>query len=193
MYDIFVAYDMFSISDIMREGDVYMEIGAHVGRFLDASKLLRNGCKYHLFEPGNWQYLKDKYSSNGYDISVYPEAVWTENRPMQYHKDSGMGQGNTLVSGVHPAVESVMAITLQQAMDKCGKAIRFLAINAEQAEYELLKLDAINNAEFITCEFHPGMSKISTVEFVNEFLPQFETLKLGRMGDPYNQWIGKRR
>jgi len=51
----------------------------------------------------------------------------------------------------------------------------------------------MDRVDFVTCEFHPGKSGISTLDFIREHLPGWETLKFGRAGEAYNQWLGRRR
>lgn len=190
---IFEAYDMFSIADVMRTGDVYMEIGAHKGRFLENSGLLRDDCKYLLYEPGPVKAeLGQKYVARK-NVIVLPEAIWSTEGEQPYHTDTSEGQGNTLASGVHTLGGCVRTITLEQAFLRHGiDTLRFLAINAEQAEYEILKSPAMARVDFVTVEFHPGKSGINTREFVREHLPRFETLKFGREGDAYNMWLARR-
>ena len=193
---IFEAYDMLSIEGVMRPGDVYMEIGAHKGRFLEASGLLRTDCRYVLFEP-NFLVSQDIVTSliaRGFPVTLTGAAIWSDMAYKDYHADSSEGQGNTLVAGVHPCICTVQAITLEQALDRDNIArVRFLAINAEQAEYEILKSPAMDRVDYVTVEFHPGKSGIDTKAFVAEHLPQFETLKFGREGDAYNQWLAKNK
>lgn len=190
----FEAYDMFSVEDVMREDDLYVEIGAHRGRFLTESKLLRAACRYRLYEPNPRERTLLDALFHGYDVVVYPEAVWGKPGSFAYFVDDHEGQGNTLVSGVHEARAPyrVPAITLAQVVDRHGP-IRFLAVNAEQAEYEILRSPAMARVDYVTVEFHPGKSGIDTKAILREVLPTFETLCFGREGDAYNQWVGRRK
>ena len=195
---IFEAYDMFSIEHVMHPNDVYFEIGAHRGKFLKASKLFRSGCRYFFYEPGDIRnelesFLK-KYRIPGAQVTICSEAIWSSEGEFDYYADVKEGQGNTLVEGVHPKNKKVKAITFERALARYEiNRVRFLAINAEQAEYEILKSSAMDRVDFVTCEFHPGKSGISTLDFIREHLPGWETLKFGRAGEAYNQWLGRRR
>lgn len=202
---IFEAYDMFAVADVMRPGDVYLEIGAHRGQFFKASGLLRHGCRYFFYEPGDvrdelvksLRQIADEVNAGqplGTEtiLDVYHEAIWSSAGSMTYHVDASEGQGNTLAIGVHTPNREVKVMTLEQVLWRHNiERVRFLAMNAEQAEYEILRSPAMDRVDFVTVEFHPGKSRIDTRAFVREHLPQFETLKFGREGDAYNQWLGR--
>src|SRR5258708_8035233 len=96
---IFEAWDMLAIEGIMRPGDVYVEIGAHRGRFFRESGVVmlnNNGpaCHYHLYEPSTdarkeLEEVADaaRRMMSCCPVHIYPEAIWTHDLGTVYYAD----------------------------------------------------------------------------------------------------------
>jgi hypothetical protein len=197
---IFEAYDMLTIEHLVRPGDVYVEIGAHRGQFFRQSGvlILQGGGTYHLYEPGPVRAELEETAAAAMrgrlgDVKVWPEAVWFHGDGMPYYAAGGEGQGNGLVApgGEIPMIDIVPTVTLETVVARAAGRVRFLAMNAEQAEYAILRSRSMAYIEYATVEFHPGKSGIDTKQFIRQYLPDWETLQFGREGEAYNQWLGR--
>ena len=195
------AFDLCYLEGILRPKDVYVEIGAHRARFLAESALLAPDKMYLLYEPSPAAaaYLRKKFE-HVVNVHVHQQAVSGDRTSAElfvdddYHK----GIGNTLFPGVLADAKAiaVSVVSLADVLESNQiDRIRLLAINAEQAEYEILRSPPVvlERVDYITCEFHPGKSGVDTLGFIEKHLPQFETLALLRCGEPYNIWLGRSR
>jgi len=190
------AHDLAYPVGVLRGGDVYMEIGAHEGKFLDKSKLLNAKNIYHLFEPlpEMARKLREKYRRHE-SVHVHELAVGPDNGKQAFYRTSSLVGSTMFGDGDEMEVQT---ITLARALEWYGNGpehrVRFLAINAECAEYHFLPGVDLRSVDYITIEFHPGKSKIDTKCWIERYLDhRFETIGFWRDGQPYNVWLGKNR
>jgi len=186
------AYDLCYPEGVLRGDDVYVEIGACRGKFLLKSELLNDLNTYHLIEP-----QKDLCAS------LHNRFPQPHVRIHNLAIDDRDGVGNFAVVKDAPESSSfyqngkdqtIETQTLETWMDRENiDHIRFLAMNCEQSEYDIIRHSGLVDVDFVAIEFHPGKSGIDTAGFLKYRLPNFETLAMFRQGEPYNVWLGKNR
>ena len=187
------AYDLAYPEGVLRGGDVYVEIGCHKGRFLEESGLFNPTNTYHLVEPqpSFIKALGKRYRHNS-NVNLHPVAIATQDGEAElWIVPGGCGSSLHYKERAEGSV-AVRTITLAMLMSWTGGA-RFLAVNAEGAEYSILHdRAALERVDYMAVEFHPGYSGFDTRKFVEANLAaQFETLAFLRDGDPYNIWVGR--
>ena len=192
------AHDLCYPEGVLRGGDVYLEIGACKGKFLEQSKLFNRHNTYHLCEPlpDMAAKLRAKFRRKE-NAHVHELAVSNDNGNQAFWRTANT-VGSTLFGGDGEPLD-VQTITLSRAIQWWGSgpehSIRLLAINAECAEYHILPgCPELAAVDWITVEFHPGKSQIDTRCFIERYLDfRFETAAFLRDGDPYNIWLGRNR
>jgi hypothetical protein len=186
------CHDLYCIPGILRPGDVYLEIGAFRGNFFAESGYLleQPEATFHLYEPMRLavELLRQRFPP---EVEIHDEAVWVREPVDFIWHDADQGQGNTLCMGIfQKSGQRVKTALPSTVMQRVGGKVRFLAMNAECAEYPILSDPAIRGVEFATVEFHPGKTGIDTVEFLRKNLAGWETMAFDRAGEPYNVWLG---
>jgi len=190
------VYDFLMFDGILRPNEIYVEIGAHRARFLRESGLLNVPAFFYLIEPNPeamaWLIQWRRACSNRHRIFLScvavasPPATATPIALQTPEADEGACQ---LTYRPDVPVENRVTVGCRPLADIIAgpERIRFLAINAEQAEYEILKSPSLARCDFVTVEFHPGKSGIDTREFFNEYLADtFRLVAFARDGEPYN-------
>jgi hypothetical protein len=194
--NILKGYDNFYPEGVMRPGDVYVEIGVSRAKFLTETGLLRDDCTYHLFEPTPFQMLDSRFCTP--NVHIHENLIWSTRRLLDFWiSPPGENQDSNGVV-VPPAgpcqTLKLYAITLQDAYRNYGipPRHRFLVLNCEGAEYEILKSPV--EADFVAVEFHEHKTEVHTASFLEEYmLKQYRTLRLHERGDGYTHWLGERR
>jgi FkbM family methyltransferase len=137
----------------LNKSSIVVDIGAHVG-VVSMSLAKRYGCKVIAFEPNpdNFARLLENIIANnlGSLITALPCAVTGDGRKVKIGTDTDNSGGNDIY-GDGVEVESV---TLAEIMDRAIGTVDLLKIDAEGAEYEILKDVDLSNIRAIRGEFH---------------------------------------
>ena len=122
----------------LNKSSIVVDIGAHVG-VVSMTLAKRYGCKVFAYEPNpdNFSRLIANIMANdlGDLITPFPVAVTGDGRCVKIGTSTDNSGGNDIY-GDGVEVESV---TLAQILDDVGGHIDLLKIDAEGAEYEILK------------------------------------------------------
>lgn len=177
--DIWLRQVYCAAQDI-REGDVVIDIGAHIGLFslFAASR----GARVLAFEPfpENYALLAENVAANGMEdrISAFNLAVWESREVIKLHRSHG-GTGSHSAFGSSTDAIPVKCTTLaaifeQHHIERC----RVLKIDAEGAEYPILytaPASILSRIEMISLEWHetadgehPSYEHLQLREFLEE-------------------------
>jgi len=132
-----------TLSALLRPGDVFVDVGAHVGFFsVLASSLVESSGKVYAFEanPDLVQKLKDNATAYPW-LTVVSQAVWSESGPVSFSdprqpEETGWGKLTAVRNEGH--VVTVQATSL----DDWHKSVEFTPIRA-------VKVDAEGSEEFV--------------------------------------------
>ncbi len=200
-------FDHLFIPHTLRPGDLFVELGAHQGRALEASRLVDvvSTAFFVLVEPtlDSQQVLRDKFPQP--NVVVDPRCVVGDDRTTvdffveteDRRERRGHGNGNSLTEAFTPqAVKiSVPSVSLRELLDhykaRFGVSrVRYLWLNIEGEELQALKTD-LSDVDYISCEFHPGKTGVVTEDFLSSQVKSHKTVQLARQGEPYNIWLGQ--
>jgi FkbM family methyltransferase len=143
------------------EGDIVIDIGAHVGIFAIYVAKRHPGVSVLAFEPDpvNYANLLANIAANGV-ANVVPHhlAVTRDGRPFTLDTPPGHtgGAGGYLTQHEGYARSTVDSITLDEIFDRYAVAhCKLLKIDCEGAEYEILTSTAVlDRVEWLSGEFH---------------------------------------
>jgi FkbM family methyltransferase len=167
------------------DGNVVLDIGAHVGVVSIYLAKEHPGITVHAFEPlpENYKRLVRNITANGVsNVVAHNEAVSEDGRDLVLVTDVKSNSGGASAFVVGPdAGESVTvpSVTLTEVFetyvaDRC----RLLKIDCEGAEYEILKDAPLERIDYIRGEFHTneeltrrGADPAALTERLGEALP----------------------
>lgn len=153
------------------ENAYILDCGAHIGLSVIYLKKLCPSARIIAFEPDqeNYSLLVKNISSHKLDnIDAKQEAVWIEDTNLQFIQNGnmesriGIGSDNTKI---------VSAVRLKNFL---GRAIDFLKLDIEGAEYKVIKdiADNLHNVNNLFIEFHGTFSQnndlLEILEIVNK-------------------------
>lgn len=176
--DIWLS-EVYWKGDDIREGDVVIDIGAHIGVFslFAASR----GARVYSFEPHpeNYQILLNNISINEMQDRIFPFnlAIWSSRASLDLHL-AGDRTGSHSMFGEAEECIRVQSITLREVFDNEGIAkCRLIKMDAEGAEYPILYTappDILARIERISLEYHdlsavqPNHQHLRLKEFLEE-------------------------
>jgi FkbM family methyltransferase len=172
MWEIRNDYDLDSIP--FEEGDVVVDIGAHVG-VVSIYLAKKYGVECYAYEPVKENYDRLLGNIEGNEVEeVYPKrlAVTGDGRDIKIQPTKGnSGGANIYGEGVE-----VPSTTLEQIMDSVGGKVKLLKIDCEGAEYEIIEAnpEVLKNVEYVRGEVHPmkGKSQQALIELIHKYVPK---------------------
>jgi len=134
------AYDDIRIP--IREMDVVVEFGAHIGAFaVRAARLAHHGQVFaYEASSNNYAQLAQNRQLNGLDnLFIENSAVSDRRGAMPYYRPADNGSLGSLVHESSSFMETVQAITFADIIAEHGiERIDFLKVDVEGAEYDIL-------------------------------------------------------
>jgi FkbM family methyltransferase len=137
------------------EGDVVIDCGAAQGLFYLALKDLK--IDYHGFEPSPVQFEDLSYNLKNKG-KLYNKALWNNsNEEIDFYINDWLNDSSVIEIKEFDEIIKVKTITLDEVIKKINKNIRFIKIEAEGAEPEVLYglNEQINKVHFISIDAGP--------------------------------------
>jgi len=170
------VYD-FDLADI-KDGDVIVDIGAHIGVFSCYAAVKYPNAKVFAFEPAAETFadLLKNTKPHG-NIVAYNLAV--SDKPeleLQYLPHMNYSSSACYSKDVAGAVkETVTCLTLDEIIDMVGD-IKFLKMDCEGAEWDIIpKCTKLNRVKYLSCELHTGLKNTDMAAFKAAIRPHFTT------------------
>lgn len=166
----------------LQDGDVVLDVGAHVGLFAMYVQKRWPGVKVYSFEPSsvNFARLERNFELNGMDCAALPMAITADGRDLVLSHNRNNTGGDTAFSKPNGhATEVVKSITLQRAMEVLDiDRVKLLKIDCEGAEHEVLRSFDLSRVDYLSGEFHEndglaqnGYTAASLYRYCREHLP----------------------
>lgn len=147
-YGVFEEELTYSLLRFLKRGDIFIDVGAHIGYFtLLASRLVGDSGQVIAFEPtprsrGILEY-NTKYRTN---VKIEPFAAWSRSDAVLNINDFGW-TFSAYNSAFNPRIaqnlvpEKIQArtVALDEYLARHGVVPSFVKIDAESAEFEILK------------------------------------------------------
>lgn len=146
-----------------QEGDVMLDIGAHVGLTSIYFAKLFPGLRIYAYEPvpPNFERLREHIELNG-TANVHPHqlAVTADGKPRDLVSTDWGSIGYTAFHAVPEGREThrVRSTTVSQILDRYGiERVKLMKLDCEGAEYEILgnSADWLHRVDAIRGEIHP--------------------------------------
>lgn len=133
------------ISRVLKPGDAFIDVGAHVGYFsVIAASIVGNNGEVHCFEPNRkvFELLKASIAFNELrNVHAHPVALWSKSGALVLitPRDSGFSYVRTNESRYNAPGDIVQAITLDQYASQSVKCqVKLIKLDVEGAEYHVL-------------------------------------------------------
>jgi FkbM family methyltransferase len=169
LWDIYVNRPYTRPPLSIRDGDVVVEVGAHVGCFTTWAAMQGPGVRVHSYEadPGNFSYLERNVRRNGLDrVRASHAAVGASDGETTLYLH-GRGHGGNSLYREHAGEGRAVTVPAKR-LDTVLKENRlervdFLKLDCEGAEYDILgaaSADTLARVRQIAMEHHrvPGRS-----------------------------------
>jgi FkbM family methyltransferase len=151
------------VGDEIKEGDVVVDIGAHIGVFSIFAATCAKGVRVYSYEPflQNFNLLKHNIALNRLDnIKPFSAAIASTREKRRLSVDTRDSVAHTLIPSGQHSIE-VDCLTLRDIfeandIEMCG----FLKMDCEGAEYEILfntPKEIFTRIERICVEYHPDV------------------------------------
>lgn len=156
----------------IRPGDVIVDIGAHVGVFSIYAAKKYPEAKILAFEPSptNFDRLRRNLEAAGVtNVTEHKLAVTADGRDIELSWERGNTGGTTALRKVNGhLVEEAKSCTLDDIFEGLER-IRFLKIDAEGMEHEILKsAQCLDRIDYLSGEFHTN----ATLEQQGHSIPE---------------------
>ncbi len=149
------------------DGDVVVDIGAHIGLVSIYLAQKYPQAKILAYEPlrANFEYLIRNLRLAGVkNIIAHPMAVTADGREVMLHGDPAINSGEGSIYRVASRtaeIERARSISVREVSEEAGGCIKLLKLDAEFAEYEILPALDLAKVEYLRGEFHRGMPDAS--------------------------------
>lgn len=158
-----LASDTYGLNRIeFQDGDVVLDIGAHVGTFALYVKKRWPGVQVYSIEPSsvNFERLERNFELNGLDCAALKTAVTADGRDLNLLHNRNNTGGDTAFSKPNGrATETVRSTTLTKLLDVLGvDRVKLLKIDCEGAEHEVLKGFDLSRVDYLSGEFHENQA-----------------------------------
>lgn len=137
-------YQTTIIKNILKQGDIAIDIGAHIGYYtLLFAKLVGPSGKVYSFEPEihNFKLLKQNIEANKFDnIHVYKKAVASKKsyRTLYIHR-TNTGDNRLFYSPGFSKKVSVETVSLDHFLGSKLKAVNFMKVDIQGFEFRALQ------------------------------------------------------
>ncbi len=151
----------------IREGDVVVDIGAHIGLVSIYLAKKYPQAKILAYEPlqANFEYLVRNLRLAGVkNVIAHPMAVTADGREVILHGDPAVNSGEGSIYRIASRtaeIEAARSISVGEVLEEAGGSIKLLKLDAEFAEYEILPALDLAKVEYLRGEFHRGMPNAS--------------------------------
>lgn len=148
----------------LREGDVFLDLGSHLGQELEV--LAPMGVEVHSFEPHPvlFNRLLENYKECP-NVKLNNLAAWNSNEEKHLffkRNKTEHSDGSTLIASknnINTSIKDlVKCVDIAEYIKNINKPIKVLKIDVEGAEYvileHLINEELIQDIEFIYCEDH---------------------------------------
>jgi FkbM family methyltransferase len=167
--------DCYGLNRIdFQNGDVILDIGAHIGLFAIYAALRFPQVLIHSYEPfpQNYELLEQNLERNGINtVRPYNQGVSSDGRLLEMVTNPENSGGSTCHSRTleYGRTTGIASTTLDQIFDSLGlDACKLLKIDCEGSEYETLwSTRSLSKVEYLSGEFHQNewlLSQGYTVE-----------------------------
>ncbi|MGE0289047.1 MAG: FkbM family methyltransferase [Bradyrhizobium sp.] len=157
------AERQYRLQDIpFADGDVAVDIGAHVGVVTCYLAKAHPGIRVIAVEPVRrlYDYLSANVVANGVAnrVKLYALAIGQDGGEVTLYGDLGLNSGGSSVYGRGgPAIEHAPSMALERCLDTYAPGrIRLLKIDCEGAEHEALTDAVLDRVDYLVGEFHDG-------------------------------------
>ena len=145
----------------LKEGDVVIDIGAHIGMFSIFYAKNNPGVTFYAYEPclNNYECLiKNLETNNITNIKAFNLAVTHDSRDVTINMSLDNTGSSSILTNNGNYTNTVKSVTLNDIFKEIGKdKIKILKIDCEFSEYDILyTLEEKNfkNIEYMMGEFH---------------------------------------
>jgi FkbM family methyltransferase len=168
------VYD-FDLADI-QNGDVIVDIGAHIGIFSCYAAAKYPNAKVYAFEPA-----AETFADLQKNVSAYPNItafnMGVSDKPeltLQYLPHMNYSTSAHYSKDVAGAVEeTVKCLTLDEIIEMVGD-IKFLKIDCEGAEWDVIpQCKQLGRVKYLSCELHTGLPCTDEAAFRAAIRPHF--------------------
>lgn len=170
------VYD-FDLAEIM-DGDVIVDIGAHIGIFACYAAAKYPNAKVYAFEPAKETFADLKKNTSAYpNITAFNFGVSDKSEiEIQYLPHMNYSTSGYYSKDVNGAVkEKVKCMSLDEIIDMVGN-IRFLKMDCEGAEWDIIpKCNQLERIKYLSCELHTGLPSTDMAAFKRAIKPHFTT------------------
>lgn len=135
----------------LKPGQTFFDVGTHFGYYsMLASRIVGNGGQVHGFEPtiGTYEIVHSNLKSKS-NVTLNNVAAWSEETTLKFtdygvqwsafNSLYGAKLENSMVAKMNPVSYDVKAISIDKYVDESGVRPDFIKIDAESAEYDILK------------------------------------------------------
>ena len=126
------VHDHHYFEGILRPGDVYVEAGAHEGRFLHASGLYDPRCTYHLIEPQ--ADLPQALWGSKPNVFIHPFVLAAESGDVTLYLRKKHTVGSTTVRSLTNWFRAKRVVRGVAWQDFYTEHVRFFAVNIEGSD-----------------------------------------------------------
>jgi FkbM family methyltransferase len=161
--------DCYGLSRIdFKDGDVVLDIGAHIGLFAIYAALRFPQVLIHAVEPfpDNYELLLQNLDRNGIEnVQAHHQAVSGDGRFLEMVTNRQNSGGSTCHSRTlcYRRQTGIPSTTLDQMFDSLGiDNCKLLKIDCEGSEYEILfSTGTLSRVEYLSGEFHQNEMLLS--------------------------------
>ena len=180
-WDKFGQYIMPKFHMRMGEKLFAVDIGSHIGGFIDRYKDNFDTIHYYEMNPVAFSKIEEKYSS--FDNLVgYNQAVsdYEGLADILYHPNDDAG--SLCISNDYEVsnqweekIGSVETITFETVLERVGGTIHYLKMDCETSEYSILMNQNLDNVYFIAMELHCQLGEKNWNDLLKYILKYFDT------------------
>jgi len=174
-----IRLDVYDFDRVdIKDGDVIVDIGAHIGIFACYAAAKYPNAKVYAFEPAKETFEDLKKNAAAYpNITAFNFGV--SDKPeieIQYLPHMNYSTSGYYSKDVNGAVkEKVKCMSLDEIIDMVGN-IRFLKVDCEGAEWDIIpKCKQLDRVEYLSCELHTGLPNTDMTAFKQAIKPHFTT------------------
>jgi len=180
-WDKFGQYLMPKFYNEVGEKLIAVDIGSHIGGFIDRYKDNFDMIHYYEMNSVAFSKIEEKYSS--FDNLVgYNQAVsnYEGLADILYHPNDD--SGSLCISNDYEVsnqweekIDSVETITFETVLERVGGTIHYLKMDCETSEYSILMNQNLDNVYFLAMELHCQLGEKNWNELLKYILKYFDT------------------
>lgn len=193
-WDKFGKYLMPKFHKEKEEKMIAVDIGSHIGGFINRYKDNFDIIHYYEMNPVAYSKIQEKYSQYN-NIIGYNQAVsnYEGLADILYHPNDDAGSlciSNNYIDDSHnqwdEKIGSVKTITFEKVLERVGGKIHYLKMDCETSEYSILMNQNLDNVYFLAMELHCQLGEKNWNDLLEYILQYFDSYD-GR-DLKYNGW-----